>query len=246
MELSKIDLMIRNMILRHHSLYPNRFAAFAELMTNSCYEWNANGELEYIFQEEPASMEAMLAEFQNALAESKEKHNLTTCPACVVELNTRFITEDERKLHNAQFIAAHIDVYASTWCDTDYRQVWLWLFHTYRYGISKHWAINNKPANINEEWRLAIKDWLSQLMPPANSIMGMFVEVDGGPRGNWQALPGYEAVFNWVYETAAAYTTEADRNQQRHMVRIADDIVEGILREERELQGTDRGQGDQP
>lgn len=193
MELNKIDRMVRDMLLRFPTLYANRFDAFAEIMTNSCYEWDGS-ELVYIMpQEEPVTTETMLNIFRGKLAESREKNGPARTPDCLVKLHTQFLTDDERHLHDAEFVAANIDTYATTWCGTTYKQTWLWLFSQHRHGINPYWAINRKPEVVDEEWRLAIKDWLRQLMPAANSMMGMFVEVDGGPRGHWQALPGQRA-----------------------------------------------------
>lgn len=227
MKLNKIDRMIRDMLLRRPTLYANRFDAFAELMTNSCYEWDDNGELVNIMPEgHPVSTESMVEIYHKKLAESRRENDPDTSADCLVKLHVQFITDDERKLHDAEFVAANIDVYAATWCGVDYKQVWLWLFYHHRHGISKLWQINNKPAVIDEEWRLAIKDWLRQLLPPANSMMGMFV--GEGLAGHWQALPGYETVFNWVRETLEHYTTEADREGEKQQEAIVQDILAGL------------------
>lgn len=226
--MSKIDEMVRYLMLAYPTLHHNRFEAFVELMTNSAYKWDKSGNLEYVFEPEEVSTELMLKEFKDELADAVEKagRDKMLLPQ-LTDLNRRVTAEATRELLLAQHVADNLDIYVTEWTACGYAETWAFLWKCHRHGISQYWSVNNKPDNIDEEWRLAIREWLGHILPSLNNLMGM------NTPERFVAVPGYEKTFNWVTDTYKAYETEADRVMSEDMRKIADEIVSEIIREEK-------------
>ncbi len=226
--MNKIDILVRNKILQYSELFRNRFDVFAEMMTNSCYCWTGQGELNYFREEEEVSPEQVLSKYRENLEKCCEKYPLQNVHESLANLHNSFIVEEKQKLHAIKFLIENIDIYASTWCGVDHRQKWYLLWYIHRYGVDKYCPINNKPNNIDEEWRLAIKDWLYQLVLSANSAMGFFKYIDDDDlAGNWEALPKYATTYNWIKDIYKEYTTDADRLIERQRATIIKEALSG-------------------
>jgi hypothetical protein len=227
--MNKIDPMVRTLLLAFPSLFKNRCDVMAELMTNSCYGWNKKGCLVQTvgdFADRPQTPEAMVAEYEKELAEAKAKYDPAKEAACLRELHERVVIEAEKELHDARFRAQHIDVFARDYTACGYEAAHAWLHHTDRYGVSEYWSINKLPKNLDPEWRKAIQDWLHYLMPSANSLFAI------NTTERYEAVPGYEEVFNWLRAKINELETEADRVAAKEMVALADEIVAELRREE--------------
>lgn len=224
--MNEIDVQIRWMLLAYPTLYRNRFEAFAELMTNSCYEWSADGRLLNVFAQEDASPESMVTEYEEAL-EKARKEEADNKEECLNGLRRRHVVEAERDLVEARHVAANVDVYASDYTAVSHRDVWHWLNYKHRHGLSGHWAINNPPANIAEEWRRAIREFLSKVLAPMNSLMGMHSKEAG-----WEALPHYAEVFDWVMATYKRYESPEDVAHAAWIDKLTAEIVAEIKAEE--------------
>lgn len=215
--MSKIDELIKRMMLRYPTLYPTRFEAFAELMTNSGFEW-VGGELVEVFKIEDATPASMLEEVAQELAEARNKAASEKCEA-LHALNRRFVIEAERRLRDAEHVAVNIDVYASDYTTCDYRQAWAWLHHTDRHGVSEYWNINNVPDDITPEWREAVYQWLMFIMPPANNLMGI-----NRPEG-FEAIPRYAATFDWLKAKCDEFAPKYTPEQIARMQEVAAEIM---------------------
>lgn len=209
--MNKIDQMVKRLLLAYPTLYTNRFDAMATILTTSTYEWR-NGEIIELegYQPEAATPESMVAQFEKRLAERKTEYDPAHNHECLSKLHRKIITDAERELHDARFIAANIDTYSTSYAGCDYPVLHLWLHHTHRYNVSDLWTVNNKPEVIDEEWREAIYQWIHLMMPSVNSLFGMFQERNERPVSKMKGkgfapVPGYEEVFNWAYTTWQAY-----------------------------------------
>lgn len=223
--MTKIDQLVRRMMLGYPTLYPTRFEAFAEMMTNSCFEWR-KGKLVEVFPIKGATQTSMVEEFTRDLAEARAKAAAEKCEV-LHAFNRRRVVEAERKLLEVQHVAANIDVYASDYTACDFQQAWAWLHHTDRHGVSEYWSINNKPADITEEWRKAIYDWLMFLMPPANNLMGI-----NRPHG-FDAIPRYAATFDWLKAKCEEYAPQYTAEQEARMAEVAAEIVAELMKDKK-------------
>lgn len=215
--MNEINTLIRGMMLRYPTLYPNRFEAFAELMTNSCYEWHG-GKLVAVFPMEEATPVTMLEGFAQELADFRDKAANEKCE-CLYAFNRRLVVEAERRLLEAQHVAGNIDVYASDYTCCDYKEAWAWLHNTDRHGVSEYWSINNKPDDITDDWRTAVYEWLMFLMPPANGLMGV-----NRPNG-FEAVPRYAPTFNWLKAKCEEYEPPRNPEHEARMLELAREIA---------------------
>ncbi len=165
--MNKVDLLVKRMMIEFPTLYPNRFEALAEVFTNSCFEWNDDGTIAEIFRLKDLPPETMVVKYEQELAQWKEKAEKDEDWA--KQYNYKYIAEAEVKLMLAKHRAANIDIYASEYTNVHYDTIVLWLFGA---RPSKYWLVNNKPEVVDEEWRLAIRDWFSQMMPVVNGAFG--------------------------------------------------------------------------
>ncbi len=218
--MDKISALVRKMMLRYPSLYANRFEALAEVLTNSCYEWRG-GELTEVFPMEPATPATMVKEFEQELAEFREKAAREKCD-CLHAFNRRLVIEAERKLLEAKHIADNIEVYATDYTVCGYEQAHAWLHRADRYGVSEYWSINNKPSDITDAWRDAIYEWLMFLMPSANGLMGI-CQPDG-----FDAIPRYAETFNWLKAKCSEYEPPRDPEHESRMRELAREIADKV------------------
>lgn len=228
--MNKVDELVAKMMLKYPHRYLTRFEAFCELMTNSGFAWNKKGE---IVEDSPpqhswlrdATPEKMLAECQATL--DKRIREASTEP-CLAALNAQFICAERKRLHDAQFIADNLEVWASSYCNVDYHQTWLWLLKTEKdevctwREIGPHWPVNNPPKNIDEEWRKAIYEFFRFLMPCVNGLFGAFDR-----KANcWHPANGHEEMFTWIAKSTLAYESEDERTNRKEFSKIIDDILE--------------------
>lgn len=231
MQLDKVGKLVKAMMLSYPTLYRNRFEAMAEIMSNSCYGWDEGGNIIQTvgepFSGTPVSMVVHFVEEQSKqLSEANEDDKKG---GHLRDLHKERVVAAGEELLVAQFKAKNIDVYAGSYCGVTYRDHWRWLWDAHRHGVPIHGCITCPPANISEEWRLAIREWLSEMMPAMNSIMGTCDPVDLSKP--WEPIRGYEKIFNWVHATYKAYETEADRIASVQQARIAEEIVNAIQAE---------------
>lgn len=227
--MNKIDTIVKNLLLTHPTLFHNRFEAFVELMTNSCYEWDDSGNLIPVFGIEELTPEQAIADAREKLEQTKKEFKRRQDPA-LDELHRRYLLEAEKEFLDTEFIANHINLYATQFTCCDVQVIWGFLWHCERRGISKYWSVNNKPDNIDEEWRLAIREWFEEMLAPLNNLMGTCSR-DGSV--DWHAIPKYATTFNWIKDTYKSYETEEDRAHCADMVRIANEIVSEIIQKEK-------------
>ncbi len=226
--MDKVSEQIRHMMLDFPDLYHNRFEAFVELMTNSCYEWNEAGEIvSMMSNNRPVTQATMVAQYETKLKEAQARAAEDRDKPIYDGLNRRWTTEAERGLLNARFVAERIDTYAADWVDCDHRHVAAFLWRCHRHGISQYWSVNRKPPVVDEAWRVAIREWLSEIMPPLNGLMGRYTG------SGFVAAAGYEKVFDWVMATDKAYETEDDRRRDAQQNALAQEVVDEIIEEER-------------
>jgi hypothetical protein len=73
--MNKVDKLVSQMILKYPNMYPSRFEAFCDLMTNTNFAWNKKGELiedgDSPFRD--ATPESMLAKCQGEIDKQIEK-----------------------------------------------------------------------------------------------------------------------------------------------------------------------------
>lgn len=232
--MSKINQLIRRMMMAYPSLYANRFEAFAELMTNSCYEWNKDGELVASCGEvgqRPKSPEAMIRLAKKELAARRKELRSHSSP-CLDELHKRFELEAVKEYRDICFRAKHIDLYTEQYTDCGYKAHHKWLHYTDRHGISSYWSINNIPENITPEWRDAIREWLSEMMASMNMLMGV------NTPERWVAQDRYKTTFNWVMDKYRSLETEEHRRNIAAQSALAEEIIAEILAEERNVSET--------
>lgn len=192
--MNEIDTMIRGMMLAYPSLFPTRFEAFSDLMTNSAYEWQ-NGKLVDIFPTKNVTPEEMISRAEQQLLDEKYEQ-MTNKVESQNALYRRFVVEAERKYFNITHIANNIEVYASDYTMCDHNELQVWLFNKHRHGINGNWSINQKPDDIDPEWRAAIHEWVMVLMPTAN---GMMMDYNGKP------IQEYAKIHNWLTDKLKEY-----------------------------------------
>lgn len=227
--MTKIDQMIKRLLLGFPTLYENRFEALAEILTNSGFEWR-KGEIVDIFESRDRTAERSLAEYEKELTEARLRQE-AEAGGCLDGLLAKRVAEAELNLLRFRHTLANIDVYTTQYAGVSYPQTWAWLWYTYRHGVSDYWSINNRPDNITPEWTEVIRDWLEQLIPSANSLMG-FVPHDD-MTAPFRAVPGYEKVFNWLRDTYKKYELPEHRERMAEQTKLAEEIVAKILKEEK-------------
>lgn len=221
--LNKVDVAVKELLLRYPNLHSSRFDAMATLLTNSSYEWQDGCIVDtYRNDSRPATVEAMLKQYVDRRTETEAM--VKKCSS--EDLNEQWLIEADYNTHIAEFRAKHIDVFAQTYVTADYQAIWVWLWTAYRHQLvtNKYWPINNPPEAIDEEWRVAIRQWLGQLKAPANSIFGYYTDRHDC-KSRWKAIPTYATVFSWIYDTDAKYTNDADRERDKASMEIIDKIL---------------------
>jgi len=221
--MNKVDLQVRRMLMAFPTLYRNRFEAMAEILTNSCFEWDAAGCIVEIFPEtyKRATPEAMVQEMQKRLDKAVWAAKELNSEA-LSRLHQVYIADAERDLEYTKFVASHLDLFSSEYCRCDSNVMDLWLYNTDRNGISEYWSVNLKPEVVDEDWRAAIYEWFNRLLPRVNGLFGM---IGPKPTDKWQPLPPYEEVFTWAYDTWFLYQSEKDRQVRQSMAEIARQVI---------------------
>lgn len=233
--MKNVNKLIRAMMMAYPDLYPNRFEAFAELMTNSCYEWNRKGELVAgaNFGHRAKSPEAMIRWAKKELAAFRKELRGRSSPV-LDDLHKRFELEAVKKCRDICFRAKHIDLYTEQYTDCGYQAHHKWLHYTDRYGISEYWSINNIPENVTPEWRDAIREWLSEMMASMNGLMGV------NTPERWVAQDRYKKTFDWVMDKYRSLETEEHRRNMAAQTAMAEEIIAEILAE-RKVSETAKG-----
>jgi hypothetical protein len=218
--MNKVDSLVKRMMLKFPDLYPNRFMAFAEIMTNSCFEWGEDGSIVDLFPIEPIHPQSMVDHYESKLIENQTKHNPETCVDVLKSLYKRYVAEAEAAVIHAKHVAANIDIYVSEYTDSDWKTVDLWLFNQDRYGISQYWTVNNPPQIIDEEWRAAIHQWFRELLPRVNGLFGIYHDHEG-----WTPQKRYAQVFIWAYSMSKVYES---KEYAARLQKIQQDLAERI------------------
>lgn len=225
--MNKVDLVVKENLMRFPTLFKNRFDVLAHMLCccGTGYEWDKNGCLAYCLNDpdkEPANTETMLVDFENKVKETKEK--LKTDPDCLDLFNRAYLAEDEFDLIRAKHVAKNIDIYACTFAgvgnDVGY---WLQRQHYMRFGFNLDSVpINNKPENIDEDWRKAIYLFMKEIIPQTHSCFGYF----DNKEKKWGPKKGYEDIFNWVYNTYHLYQSEKESSLAAEFSKIIKDILD--------------------
>ena len=231
-ELNKVDQVIQDRLLRYPAMYHNRFQALTGIITQSSFEWDDNGCLIDTcahLEQEPATVETMLEQFRKRLAEAEQR--AADSIEYLARLNLKYITDAKRDLADAEFIAANLEAYTTTFAGCTVTHRWHFLYTTKHRGVNKYWNINNKPEHVDEDWRSAIYEWFQQILPDVNSLFGVDRQyIETGRFGGWQALKGCEEIFNWAYTGWRSYQNEKEEEAAAEWV---DTLINEILAEER-------------
>lgn len=226
--MNKVDLLVKRMMLAYPTLYPNRFMALAEAFTNSCFYWDANGCIVDQDAFDVVSPDEMVATRTAELNKQNERINSPTRHECFKSLDERYLAETEAELLMLRHVAKNIDIYASEFTGVDYNTIQNWLFNLERRGISEYWVINNKPDVVDEEWRVAIREWLQQIIPTVNSNYGIY----DNAKNKWGPIDRYAKTFNWMYDTFYSYETESDRKANEHAAELVAQVLKELKEEE--------------
>lgn len=222
--MNKVDLLVKDLLLEYPTLYHNRFEVLDDIFFNSCYEWDEQGCIAQLFPpKEKPTIEKMLSKFEEKVKESKAKlddivqrHGKDT----IHDLYNQFYITDLHQLHDAQFIAANVDVFAKTYCSVNYPETWAWLFKHAKDGISTYGCIQHPPEVIDEEWREAIYDWTKQLIPSLNGLFGIYNDKTG-----WSPQEKYKEVFIWVYKTNRRFESPKEEQHRREFQKVISKIL---------------------
>ena len=229
-ELNKVDRAIQDKLLRYPTMYRDRFQALTGIITESSFEWDENGCLVDTcahLETEPATVETMLEQFRKRLAEAEQR--AADSHECLARHNLKYITDAKRDLADAEFIAANLEAYTTTFAGCTVTRRWHFLFTTKHRGVHQYWNINNKPEHVDEDWRRAIYEWFQQILPDVNSLFGVDRQyVETGKFGGWAAAKGCEEIFNWAYTGWRAYQNEQEEAAAAEWVDI---LINEILAE---------------
>jgi hypothetical protein len=206
--MNKVDDMVMRLLMNFPTLFHNRFEAFSEIMTNSCFCWTSDGNIGYISRLDVITPEQMLKRFEDGVAEAQAKFDKDTADApYMVSFSLERLIAAKRELADATFIADHIEVYASTWCGCGYDEINKWFGLAERNSFIKYGVVNNRPANIDEEWRLAIYGWFNHMLPTANSYMGWYDEKEKV----WKSVKRHREMFEWLRAKYDEYQSAKER-----------------------------------
>jgi hypothetical protein len=224
--MNEVDLAVRQQMLTYPTLFSDRFTTLESMLTTSNFCWK-DGKLvsSYETNREEGTPESMIAHFQRELSISL--HRLEEERAeCLKDLYVQRAVEVKGEFLRAEHLANNIDVYA-TFSVYDHRIYYTHLFRWHRHGINSYGAINNKPEFVDPVWGEAIREWLREIMPTMNSMMGWYDQKD--PTRRWKAGHGYETVFNWVMDTHKLYTTPEMADREAAQSVVAKEIIDEII-----------------
>lgn len=241
-KLNKIDKLVKKMLLGYPTLFKHRFDVMSHILTcnGNGFEW-VNGELQY--------KDCCKTKQRNGLAElmkEVEKHQgelnglKGDVRGYMSPLYAKFLVDAQSKVAYHQFVVDNIDVYASTYCGSDYNDHWLFLYKEAHDDGMGWWPINPSPESslmtslkiedISPEWREAIKGWISEILPSMNGLIAVWDE----KKRKFIGQKGYEKFVSFMYGLYEFYHSHPkDMELEKKRDAVASEIIDKILAEEK-------------
>jgi len=244
--MNEIDEMVKTQLLAWPTLYHNRFDALGNILTSSCYEW-VDGGLKLTCggceKDGPVTVDTFLEEFRDKLAAALGKFDLDVAEfpdSGASNLHRMWIAEADAALVRAEFMAANIDIVASTyWYGLGCHYgtfIRGWMTGEYRGGGTDYWPMNVRPDDVKKCWQAAIGGWLRQLVPIMHEDWGFYDDEKnewrfGNPEDKYRA-EWYDHML--TLQKQWAFFAPEDEARQR---KVADQIIDEILAEEKANKG---------
>jgi len=233
---NKVDLEVKNCLINYPGLFKNRLGVLNHIFAcnGNGYGWNDKGEVVPLFDDpkENETPEQMVTEFQKKLDEANAKAD--GAADYISGLYNRFVIEAKYELAKVQLVADNIDIMATEFVYfSEYNQKLSAISRFISHQDMTYWLIHpsRRPEVIDEDWRLAIRGWCSEYFGTLNSYHG----VDNRTTNKWTARnnPDSQYIFNGIHEIYNSLTTDGDREKLAAQSKIANRIIDKILKEER-------------
>lgn len=234
-KLNKIDKLVKKMLLGYPTLFKHRFDVMSHILTcnGNGFEW-VNGELQY--------KDCCKTKQRNGLAELKKEVEKRQGESDEFKsiVRQQFLVDAQSQVAYHQFVLDNIDVYASTYCGSDYSDHWLFLYKEAHDNGMGWWPINPNPESslmatlkiedVSPEWREAIRGWIRQLLPSMNGLIGVWDE----KKHKFLGRKGFEKFVSFMYGLDEFYRSHPkDMELEKKRDDFASKIIDEILAEEK-------------
>jgi len=167
---------VKILMLTYPTLFNNKLDALTHIFTSSEFKWK-NGELVCVDELSVSKVDINknIRKMKKRIVENKLEMEKDEN----IELQNFFSARDleyKIRLRNYRFIVKNIDLVSSNFIyqDGETSVVYRTLMR-----LSRFWGgyeLNVIPNNITEDWKFAIKGWISELQPIMNSTWGFWDE----------------------------------------------------------------------